>query len=226
MKVIVGLGNPGAEYAGTRHNVGWMVADALAPRLDAGRFRRERSVEVAEGRAGAEKVYLLKPQSYMNLSGQALAGWLGTFREIREALREKPEGPEKPEKPEPGLPGPTKEDRADDAECAWPGLLVVTDDVNLPLGRLRLRPAGSAGGHNGLKDIEKALGGRGYPRLRIGVGEPPGRMDRVDYVLGKFPSADRELVEAVLDRAARAAEDWMALGMDRARGKYNGMLIA
>ncbi len=225
MKVIVGLGNPGAEYAGTRHNVGWMVADALAPRLDAGRFRRERAVEVAEGRAGTEKVYILKPQSYMNLSGQALAGWLGTFREVREAVQEKSEKPAEKPAPAADVPSPSREDRADAAECRWPGLLVATDDVNLPLGRLRLRPAGSAGGHNGLKDIEKALGGRGYPRLRIGVGEPPGRMDRVDYVLGRFPSADRDLVEAVVDRASRAAEEWITLGMDAARGKYNGMLI-
>lgn len=224
MKVIVGLGNPGAEYAGTRHNVGWMAADALAMRLDAGRYRRERAVEVAEGRAGSEKFYLLKPLSCMNLSGQALAGWLGTFREVREALREESEKPERLE-PAADIPAPSREDRADAAECSWPGLLVVTDDVNLPLGRLRLRPAGSAGGHNGLKDIEKALGGRGYPRLRIGVGEPPGNMDRVDYVLGRFPVADRPLVEKTVEAAAMAMEDWLALGMDGARGKYNGMTI-
>ncbi|MCL2001192.1 MAG: aminoacyl-tRNA hydrolase [Planctomycetes bacterium] len=224
MKVIVGLGNPGAEYAGTRHNVGWMVTDVLAKRMNACRFRRERTVEVAEIWEDAKKVYLLKPLSYMNFSGQALAGWLGTFREIREALQEKPEMPKRSE-PAVEAPASSHEDRADAAECSWPGLLVLADDVNLPLGRLRLRPAGSAGGHNGLKDMEKALGSRGYPRLRIGVGEPPGRMDRVDYVLGKFPPADRPLIEKVLETAANAVADWLAAGISGTCDKYNGIVI-
>lgn len=222
MRVIVGLGNPGAEYAGTRHNIGWMVLDALASELSAGRFRRERAVEVAEARAGNEKVYLLKPQSFMNCSGQALAGWLGTYREIRDALREAGDFPEEPAAGGASL---SREDKADDALCDWPGLLVATDDVNLPLGRMRFRPSGSAGGHNGLKDIEKALGGRGYPRLRLGVGEPPGRMDRVDYVLGRFAPDERDVVGKVTAVAAEAARDWLLRGMDWARGKYNGLRL-
>lgn len=227
MKVIVGLGNPGAEYGMTRHNIGWMVLDALAERLMATKFRRERSVEAAEATAGSEKVYLLKPQTYMNLSGQALASWLGWMGEIRESLREKPEQPEKRENSPAGekVPNPSRQDRADDAECVWPGLLVVADDVNLPLGRMRFRPTGSAGGHNGLSDIEKALGGRGYPRLRIGVGAPPGRMDRADYVLARFNSTERPVVEKVADVAAKAAEDWIRQGMNAVRNTYNGMTI-
>lgn len=227
MKVIVGLGNPGAEYGMTRHNIGWMVLDALAERLMATKFRRERSVEAAEATAGSEKVYLLKPQTYMNLSGQALASWLGWMGEIRESLREKPEQLEKRENSPAGekVPNPSRQDRADDAECVWPGLLVVADDVNLPLGRMRFRPTGSAGGHNGLSDIEKALGGRGYPRLRIGVGAPPGQMDRADYVLARFNSTERPVVEKVAGVAAKAAEDWIRSGMNAARNTYNGMTI-
>lgn len=220
MRVIVGLGNPGGEYAGTRHNIGWMVLDALASGLSAGRFRRERSVEVAEARVGEEKVYLLKPQTYMNCSGQALAGWLGTFREVGEALREKA-AVERGE----AAGSLSREDREDDAQCEWPGLLVVADDVNLPLGRMRIRPSGSAGGHNGLKDIEKALGGRGYPRFRLGVGEPPGRMDRVDYVLGRFGTEERAVVDKVVETGARAVGDWLTCGMNAVRDKYNGLRL-
>lgn len=209
MKVVVGLGNPGREYQRTRHNVGWLALDALAQRLSASRFRPERSVEAAEAMAAGEKVYLLKPQTYMNRSGQALASWLGVFREVRDAVRE-PDGEREKAK-----------ERAGDEPCLWPGLLVVSDDVNLPLGKLRFRPSGSAGGHNGLKDIEKALGGRGYPRLRLGVGEDD-RMDRADYVLGRFAAGEAPWVETMIATAAVAVEDWIARGLEAAREKYNG----
>lgn len=218
MKVVVGLGNPGREYARTRHNLGWLALDALAARIGSGAFRREKSVEAAEAFCGGEKVYLLKPQTYMNLSGQALASWLGAFREIREALREKPDEA----KPAAGI---SKADGEDDRECAWPGLLVLADDVNLELGRMRFRPTGSAGGHNGLADIEKALGGRGYPRLRLGIGAPPPPMDRVDYVLGRFGKEESPLVEAVSSKAGEAVEDWLRRGMAEARAKYNGLAV-
>lgn len=220
MHLVVGLGNPGREYENTRHNLGWLALDSLQRRLYATRFRREGQVEVAEARVDGEKVYLMKPQTYMNLSGQALASWLGRFKEVLGELREDVETDEQsdPRKL-------TKDEVADDKACLWPRLLVVTDDVNLPLGRMRFRPSGSAGGHNGLKDIQKALGGIGYPRLRLGVGEPPGRMDRVDYVLAKFSSDDEPLVLQVIDTAAKAAEDWMRRGMPFARDSYNGRVL-
>ncbi len=221
MKVFVGLGNPGAEYGNTRHNIGWTVLDALAENLSATRFRRERSVDAAEASLDGEKVYLLKPQTYMNRSGQALASWLGWMAEVQEAVRERePAG-----NPAPDAPAPSKQDRADDAECRWPGLLVIADDVNLPVGKLRFRPTGSAGGHNGLSDIEKALGGRGYPRLRLGVGAVPERMDRADYVLGRFPSAELPVVAKVAEVAARAAADWARSGMNAVRSRYNGLAV-
>lgn len=219
MKVVVGLGNPGGEYAATRHNIGWLALDALSERLAATRFRRERSVEVAEARTGVGKIYLLKPQTYMNRSGQALASWLGWFGEVREAIQDA--GGETGRNT--NAPSLSRQDRADDAECNWPGLLVLTDDVHLPLGRMRFRPTGSAGGHNGLSDIEKALGGRGYPRLRLGVSSPPERMDRVDYVLGRFSADEAPILRKVVEVAAEAVDDWMRLGMDDVRSRYNGL---
>jgi PTH1 family peptidyl-tRNA hydrolase len=223
MKAVVGLGNPGAEYAMTRHNIGWMALDALAGKLMATRFRRERSVEAAEATVGTEKVYLLKPQTYMNLSGQALASWLGWMGEVREALRDAGKPAERDPLPE--GPSPSRQDKADDAECEWPGLLIVADDVNLPLGRMRFRPAGSAGGHNGLSDIGKALGGNGYPRLRLGVGQPPGRMDRADYVLARFNAAEKPVAEKMADVAAEAIRDWIRYDMNTVRNRYNGLTL-
>lgn len=219
MKVVVGLGNPGTEYVRTRHNIGWMALECLAGELTATKFRRERSVEAAEAMAGPEKVYLLKPQTYMNLSGQALASWLGWMGEVREAVRRR-EAPAAE-----GAPGLSRQDKADDAECVWPGLLVIADDVNLPLGRMRFRPAGSAGGHNGLSDMGKALGGGGYPRLRLGVGQPPGRMDRADYVLARFNSSEMPVAEKVAAAAAAAVREWLVSGMNSVRGRYNGLVI-
>lgn len=221
MKVVVGLGNPGGEYEKTRHNIGWLALDVLAGNLSASRFRRERSVDAAEASLGGEKVYLLKPQTYMNRSGQALASWLGWMSEIREAIRKR----EPSLDPVPEGPGPSKLDKADDAECNWPGILVLADDVNLPLGKMRFRPTGTAGGHNGLTDIEKALGSRGYPRLRLGVGAPPERMDRADYVLSRFAVAEMPVVTKVSETAARAVQDWLRYDMNTVRNRYNGLVI-
>ncbi|MCD8349937.1 MAG: aminoacyl-tRNA hydrolase [Planctomycetaceae bacterium] len=220
MKVVVGLGNPGREYERTRHNIGWMTLDVLAERLSATRFRRERSVEAAEATVDGEKVYLLKPQTFMNLSGQALASWLGWMTEVRDALKRREETPPAPEGPP-----PSKQDKVDDAECRWPGILVLTDDVNLPLGRMRLRPSGSAGGHNGLTDIEKALGGRGYPRLRLGVGAPPERMDRADYVLSRFAPDEAPVVRKVAEVASDAVRDWLREDFTTVRNRYNGLRL-
>ncbi len=218
MRLVVGLGNPGDEYERTRHNLGWLALDALAERLGVAKFRRESTVETAEGCLSGEKVYLVKPMTYMNRSGQALGAWLGRFRELVEALREEAApGGEKVKV--------SKSEAEDDKACVWPRFLVITDDVNLQLGRMRFRPSGSAGGHNGLKDIEKLLGGIGYPRLRLGVGQPKESMDRADYVLSRFGSGEMPLVRDVALKAALAVEDWAALGMDRVRAKYNGLIV-
>ncbi len=224
MKVIVGLGNPGNEYDRTRHNIGWLALDALAEKISAGRFRQERSVAAAEATFAGEKLYLLKPQTYMNRSGQALAAWLGWMGEIREAIQDKTP-PAEAVSPADNSAKPSRQDKADDLECKWPGLLVLSDDVNLPVGKLRFRPTGSAGGHNGLADIERALGGRGYPRLRLGVGAVPERMDMADYVLSRFTPEEMPVLRKVVDLAAEAATDWLKYGMNAARGKYNGLVV-
>ncbi|MGH7714151.1 MAG: aminoacyl-tRNA hydrolase, partial [Gemmatimonadaceae bacterium] len=150
MKLVVGLGNPGREYEGTRHNVGWLLLDHLAQRWQLDDWRRDGEARVADARFGNMRVRLLKPLTYMNLSGQVL----------RPYLRREPWS--------------TASD-----------LLVVLDEVALPLGRYRLRAQGSAGGHNGLKSVEGAVGSQDYARLRLGVGpENPGRRgDLADYVL-------------------------------------------
>lgn len=217
MKVIVGLGNPGKEYERTRHNVGWMLLDGLVQRLAGERFRAERTVQVSEARYAGEKIYLLKPQTYMNLSGQALAAWFGRFRDVRDALREPAVASAAPRSAPGGERGEAKE-----VPCLWPGLLVISDDVNLPLGRLRIRPGGSAGGHNGLKDLEKALGGQGYPRLRLGVGAPPEQMEQRDYVLGRFSGEELTPLATMLKTAEEAVLEWLSAGLDAARNKYNG----
>lgn len=183
----MGLGNPGPEYADTRHNAGFRLADHLAERWKLGAFRRGERARQASGVVAGRDVTVLKPQTYMNRSGAALA-----------PLR--------------ALPG------FDPAQH----LLILVDDVALPTGRFRLRGAGSAGGHNGLKSIEGALQRQDYPRLRIGVGaKPPEIDDLADWVLSDFAPEERDALEAVLDPMAEAVECWLAEGIERAMTQYN-----
>ena len=183
----MGLGNPGPEYADTRHNAGFRLADRLAHRWELGPFRRgERAREVA-GTLGGTTVKLLKPTTYMNRSGAALA-----------PLRALPD--------------------FDPAQH----LLVLVDDVALPTGTFRLRGAGSAGGHNGLKSIEGALQRQDYARLRIGVGPKPAEIDDLaDYVLAEFTPEERQTLEGLLDPMAEAVECWLAEGIERAMTRFN-----
>ncbi|HTC24508.1 MAG TPA: aminoacyl-tRNA hydrolase [Gemmatimonadales bacterium] len=183
----MGLGNPGSEYANTRHNAGFRLADHLAERWHFGTFRRgERAREVAGVVAGHD-VKILKPQTYMNRSGAALA-----------SLRALP--------------------TFDPAHH----LLVLVDDVALPVGRFRLRGAGSAGGHNGLKSIEGSLQRQDYPRLRIGVGaKPPDIGDLADWVLSELEPEERDAIETLLDPMAEAVECWLEEGIERAMSRFN-----
>ena len=186
MFLIVGLGNPGAEYAGTRHNVGFAAADAIASAFGFGAFRSKFDGLIAEGKIGNEKVYLLKPQTYMNLSGESV-GEAARFYKIP----------------------------ADH-------VLVISDDVSLPAGKLRIRGGGSAGGHNGLKNIIQHLGTDKFPRIKVGVGSPrPGEHDMVDWVMGKPMGEDRTAVEDALDRAGDAAKALITEGIDRAMNRFN-----
>ncbi|HEU5171296.1 MAG TPA: aminoacyl-tRNA hydrolase [Gemmatimonadales bacterium] len=187
MRAIVGLGNPGPEYEGTRHNAGFLLADHLARRWSFGPFRRADRARQASGTVGDHRVVLLKPLTYMNRSGAVLA-----------PLRDRPDF------------DPSRH------------LLVLVDEVALPVGRFRLRGAGSPGGHNGLKSIEGALQRRDYARLRIGVGPvPPEVDDLADYVLAEFEPEERQAVEALLEPMAEAVECWLAEGIEQAMNRFN-----
>lgn len=184
MKIVVGLGNPGSQYQGTRHNVGFDVIDILASGPGGGRFQRRFDAELAEGLEGLEKVLYLKPLTFMNLSGRCVRAALDFYQ----------------------LP-PTE-------------LLVLCDDVNLPLGQLRMRAGGSAGGHNGLKDIERHLGTQNYARLRMGV-SGPGRSDLADYVLSRFKPGEKDVVNDMEIRAAQATGCWIREGVATAMNRFN-----
>jgi PTH1 family peptidyl-tRNA hydrolase len=180
-RLVVGLGNPGREYAGTRHNVGFMVLDRIADAAGA-RFRAGRKWQADV--TTADDVLLCKPQTYMNLSGESV-GAIARFHKIAPA-----------------------------------SVLVVLDDMALPLGRLRLREGGSAGGHNGLQSVLDHLGTRDVPRLRIGIGSAqPGAA--TDHVLGKFALEERPLVEQALDRAAEAIGFAQSHGLPAAMNHFN-----
>lgn len=185
MKLLAGLGNPGPQYRDTRHNVGFLVIDELARRWHVESWRETFTALAAKTMHDGEPVVLAKPLTFMNLSGQAVAGLAGFY----------------------------KIDAAD--------VLIVTDDVALPLGRLRARREGSAGGHNGLKSVSEQLGTQAYPRLRIGVGRGDDRRDLADHVLGRFQPDEREYVEAAVLRAADAVESFVVDGIERVMNAFN-----
>ena len=191
MKLVVGLGNPGPEYVGTRHNIGFEVVDRLAKKLGWPEVTKKRfdgltidgNVELLSG--GSEKVLLLKPLTFMNLSGQAVQAAMSFY------------------------------------QLAPSDIVIVLDDLALPCGRLRLRGSGSSGGHNGLKDIERALGTSDYPRLRIGIDPAPAPMGGKDYVLGRFTTEQRKLLEPAVDRATGAILTWIDKGIEPAMSQFN-----
>jgi PTH1 family peptidyl-tRNA hydrolase len=185
MKVIVGLGNPGPKYAGTRHNVGFEVIDYLAAAPGCGPFRSKFQAQVAELKEAGEQVLLVKPETFMNLSGRAV-------RQVVDFYKVPP---------------------AD--------LLIVSDDFNLPLGKLRARAKGSHGGQNGLRDIQQQLGTDEYARLRVGVGQP-GPGEAVDFVLSRFKPAERKAVEEAVAKAADAALVWVRGGIEACMNRANG----
>lgn len=187
MKIIVGLGNPGRRYESTPHNLGFQVADELARRWSLG-FREVRlaRAEVADGRVAGQAALLVKPQTFMNLSGEAVSV-LTRQRELA----------------------------ADD-------LLVITDDVALPIGRLRLRPRGSHGGHNGLRSIVERLGHEDFARLRVGIQPPWPVDDLAEYVLSKLPPLERGQLGEMVGVAADAAEAWVREGSGPTADRFNG----
>ncbi len=190
MKVILGLGNPGREYAATRHNVGWWLIDHLADVWHFDGWKKERDLVSATGIVEGQKVRLVKPLTYMNLSGQALKNY------VRRPFW-----------------SPAKD------------LLVVVDEVQIPVGRFRIRERGSAGGHNGLKSVEQALGTQEYPRLRIGVGPSEERKgvypSLADFVLAPFARDEREDVLALMPDLTATVETWLREGTQKAMNLHN-----
>jgi PTH1 family peptidyl-tRNA hydrolase len=184
MKVVVGLGNPGRRYAGTRHNVGYAVVDLLALSPNAGRFQNRFDAQVAELQEGGDKVLLVKPETFMNLSGRC----------VRQLV--------------------------DFYQLPLTDLLIVCDDINLPLGKLRARPRGTHGGHNGLRDIQNHLGTTEYARLRIGVGAPDEK-DTVDHVLGRFSASEAAVMDDAIRTGAQAVMVWVARQIEACMNEFN-----
>ncbi|MBQ9472963.1 MAG: aminoacyl-tRNA hydrolase [Bacteroidales bacterium] len=184
--LIVGLGNVGSEYSNTRHNSGFMAADALVRKVDEGaKFTLERHAYRAEVRYKGRTLVVIKPTTLMNLSGKAVRYWMA----------------------------------AEKVELA--NVLVFVDDIALPLGTLRMKRQGSHGGHNGLADIEAAIGSAAYCRLRIGVGNDFPRGRQIEYVLGEFSAAELAVLEPRLDAAANAALAFCTVGPERAMNVCN-----
>jgi peptidyl-tRNA hydrolase, PTH1 family len=186
MKLVVGLGNPGPKYDGTRHNIGYAVVDYLAAAPGVGSWRSRFESLVAETTEGAEQLLLMKPATFMNLSGRA----------VRAAVYFYKLGP------------------AD--------LLVVCDDIALPLGKLRVRAKGSHGGQNGLRNIQEQLGTQEYARLRVGIDPPGEHWDAADYVLSRFKPAERAIAADSIAQAAQAILVWARHGIDVCMNRVNG----
>jgi PTH1 family peptidyl-tRNA hydrolase len=183
--LIVGLGNPGREYRDNRHNVGFMLIDRLAVKLNLRFTRLQSRALVASGAHEENKVILAKPQTFMNLSGQAVQGLVRFYK----------------------LP--------------LTNLLVVHDDLDLPTGAIRIRPDGGSAGQKGMSSILEKLGTDEFPRLRLGIGRPPGQMQAPDYVLQDFSEREMTIVNESLGRAVEAVETWLAGGLDAAMNRFN-----
>jgi PTH1 family peptidyl-tRNA hydrolase len=189
-RLIVGLGNPGAEYTVTRHNAGFLLVDQLARRWR-GRwlFEKRFNARIVRSEMDGKKLILAQPQTYMNLSGEAVASIMAYYRVLIDAV------------------------------------LIVMDDADLPLGQIRLRPAGSSGGHHGLESIEQHLGTQNYARLRLGIGRQPSVERQIkDYVLSRFTVEETSLFEEVLKRAEDQVECWVLNGIEKAMTEFNGLV--
>jgi PTH1 family peptidyl-tRNA hydrolase len=186
--MIVGLGNPGKDYQYTRHNIGFMLADALAAayQLTFDTKTKRASAFSAEGHIEGQRVLVVKPQTYMNESGRSVRG-LADFYKIDPAH-----------------------------------ILVIVDDMDTPLGSLRIRPKGGAAGQNGMRSIIQHLGTEDFPRIRFGIGRPPGRMEARAYVLQPFMASETALAQETLERAVKAAVLWLTDGIEIAMTRQNG----
>jgi PTH1 family peptidyl-tRNA hydrolase len=187
--LIVGLGNPGREYRNNRHNIGFMFVDALAVRLNLSFSRLQLKALVTSGDFGGNKFILAKPQTYMNLSDQAVVSLLKFYK----------------------LP--------------LTNFLVANDDLDLPVGTIRIRPSGGSGGQKGINSIIENLGRQDFPRLRLGIGRPPGQMNAADYVLQNFGKGEEDLINEMILRAVDAVLLFAESGLNAAMTKFNGHIL-
>lgn len=186
MKLVVGLGNPGPKYDGTRHNIGYAVVEYLAAGPGVSSWRSRFQSQVAEATEGTEQVLLMKPETFMNLSGRA----------VRQAV--------------------------DFYKLSIADVLIVCDDIALPLGKLRVRAKGSHGGQNGLRNIQESLGTADYARLRIGIDAPGEFIDAADYVLSRFKAGERTAISDAVALAGQAVLHWVRFGIDDCMNRVNG----
>lgn len=186
MYIIAGLGNPTMQYEGTRHNAGFDVIDALADKYNISVDGRKNRAYIGKGIIEGQKVLLVKPQTYMNLSGESIGGLVDYFKIDEEQ-----------------------------------NLIVIYDDISLSPGQIRIRKKGSAGGHNGIKNIIAHLGTQVFPRIKVGVGEKPKKYDLADYVLSHFTKAEREEMEEGYQKAIQAVEKILAGEMEAAMNEFN-----
>jgi PTH1 family peptidyl-tRNA hydrolase len=186
--LLIGLGNPGREYASTRHNFGFMLIDRLAVRLSARGMKVQSRAIVMNAGYEERKLILAKPQTYMNLSGQSVQGLIHFYK------------------------------------IPLTNVMILSDDLDLPFGTLRIRASGGPGGQRGLSSILEQLGTKDVPRLRLGIGRPPGRMDAANYVLQNFSRPDLQAISEILDRAADATLTFVTDGLDKAMTRFNGGL--
>lgn len=186
--LIVGLGNIGSEYAGTRHNIGFDIADAFALK-HGGNFNPDRLADKCELRWKGKSVILIKPSTYMNLSGRSVKYWMD-----KESIDIKQ-------------------------------MLVLLDDLALPLDKIRLRPSGSDAGHNGLKSIQEALGTNEYPKLRFGIGNDFPKGGQSDYVLGRWTAAELPMVNYKKDKCVEVIESYLSTGIERTMNQYNKLVF-
>ncbi|MDE3088648.1 MAG: aminoacyl-tRNA hydrolase [Chloroflexota bacterium] len=184
MKLIVGLGNPGARYANSRHNIGFLIVERFARAHELDFARKRFNAQIAEGSVGGQRLLIAKPQTFMNLSGGAV-GKLFAFYKV-----------------------------------APHDLLVIYDDLDLPLGKMRLRSRGSSGGHHGMESIIAHIGTSDFPRLRVGIGRPNPDAD-VDHVLGNFDAGERAIMDDTFARAVDAVDVWLADGIAKAMNRFN-----
>ncbi len=185
MKLVVGLGNPGRRYEGTRHNVGYAVLAEMARRFGSGRPKVRFHGELLDANLDGVRALLLSPTTYMNRSGLSVQAAAAFYKIVEDDI------------------------------------LVICDDLNLPVAKLRVRRGGSSGGQKGLEDIIRRLGTDQFPRLRIGIGSPPGPGDAVDYVLGKGSQEERELIEQAVRESADAVVVWAHDGIETCMNQYN-----